>query len=45
VVVSPFGDVLAELDGGPSLLFAELDAGVVKEARAKLPVLANRHRF
>ncbi|WP_211878968.1 carbon-nitrogen hydrolase family protein [Pseudarthrobacter albicanus] len=45
VVVSPFGDVLAELDGGPGLLFAELDAGVVKEARAKLPVLANRHRF
>ena len=45
VVVSPFGDVLAELDGAPGLLFTELDAGVVKEARAKLPVLANRHRF
>ena len=45
VVVSPFGDVLAELDGAPGLLFADLDAGVVKEARAKLPVLANRHRF
>ncbi|WP_427133851.1 carbon-nitrogen hydrolase family protein [Pseudarthrobacter sp. S9] len=45
VVVSPFGDVLDELDGGPGLLFAELDTAVVKEARTKLPVLANRHRF
>lgn len=45
VVVSPFGDVLEELDGGPGLLFAELDTAVVKAARTKLPVLANRHRF
>ncbi|QCB98749.1 carbon-nitrogen hydrolase family protein [Arthrobacter sp. PAMC25564] len=45
VVVSPFGDVLAELDGAPGLLFAELDTGVVKEARTKLPVLANRRKF
>lgn len=45
LVASPFGDVLAELDRAPGLLFAELDAGMVKEARAKLPVLANRHRF
>ncbi|MDI3242804.1 carbon-nitrogen hydrolase family protein [Arthrobacter sp. AL08] len=45
VVVSPFGNVLAELDAAPGLLFTELDPGVVKDARAKLPVLANRHRF
>ena len=45
VVVSPFGEVLEELDGAPGLLFAELDPAVVKEARAKLPVLANRHKF
>jgi predicted amidohydrolase len=45
VVVSPFGDVLEELDGAPGLLFADLDTTVVKEARTKLPVLANRHRF
>lgn len=45
VVVSPFGDVLDELGGTPGLLFADLDTGVVKEARAKLPVLANRHKF
>ena len=45
VVVSPFGEVLEELDGAPGLLFADLDPAVVKEARAKLPVLANRHKF
>ena len=45
VVVSPLGDVLEELDGAPGLLFADLDTAAVKEARTKLPVLANRHRF
>lgn len=45
VVVSPLGEVLEELDGAPGLLFADLDPAVVKEARAKLPVLANRHKF
>ncbi|HSN38275.1 MAG TPA: carbon-nitrogen hydrolase family protein [Arthrobacter sp.] len=45
VVVSPFGEILAELDGAPGLLFADLDPAVVKEAREKLPVLANRHKF
>jgi predicted amidohydrolase len=44
-VVSPFGDVLNELDGAPGMLFADLDAAVVKEARQKLPVLANRRHF
>ena len=29
----------------PGLLFADLDTAVVKEARTKLPVLANRHKF
>ena len=45
VVVSPMGDILAELDGAPGLLFADLDTATVKEARTKLPVLANRHKF
>ncbi|MFE5839703.1 carbon-nitrogen hydrolase family protein [Arthrobacter sp. NPDC056493] len=44
-VVSPFGEVLQELDGAPGLLFADLDPAVVKEARTKLPVLANRREF
>ena len=45
VAVSPFGDVLEELDGGPGLLFVDLDTAIVQEARTKLPVLANRHKF
>jgi predicted amidohydrolase len=44
-VVSPFGEVIGELDGGTGLLFADLDPAVVKDARTKLPVLANRHTF
>ncbi|HKS03424.1 MAG TPA: carbon-nitrogen hydrolase family protein [Arthrobacter sp.] len=44
-VISPFGAVLEELDGAPGLLFAELDPALVKEARTKLPVLANRSEF
>ena len=44
-VVSPFGEVLQELDGAPGLLFADLDPAVVDDARTKLPVLANRHKF
>lgn len=44
-VISPFGEVLDELDGAPGLLFADLDAAVVEEARRNLPVLANRREF
>jgi predicted amidohydrolase len=44
-VVSPLGEVLEELDGGTGLLFADLDPAVVREARTKLPVLANRRTF
>ncbi|MBT2533261.1 carbon-nitrogen hydrolase family protein [Arthrobacter sp. ISL-48] len=44
-VVSPFGEVLDELDGFPGLLFADLDRALVMEARQKLPVLANRRDF
>ena len=44
-VVSPFGQVLESLEGEPGLIFADLDATVVQEARQKLPVLANRRDF
>ncbi|MEZ2391959.1 carbon-nitrogen hydrolase family protein [bacterium RCC_150] len=44
-VVSPFGTVIEELDAGTGLLFAELHPAVVEDARAKLPVLANRRDF
>ena len=43
--MSPLGEVLDELDGAPGLLFADLDAAVVREARQRLPVLANRRAF
>lgn len=44
-VVSPFGQVLEALEGEPGLIFADLDASVVDDARQKLPVLANRRNF
>ncbi|MDQ0102388.1 putative amidohydrolase [Paenarthrobacter nicotinovorans] len=44
-VVSPFGQVLEALEGEPGLIFADLDAAVVDDARQKLPVLANRRDF
>lgn len=44
-VVSPFGQVLEALQGEPGLIFADLDASVVDDARQKLPVLANRRDF
>ncbi|MCP2049718.1 UNVERIFIED_ORG: putative amidohydrolase [Paenarthrobacter nicotinovorans] len=44
-VVSPFGQVLEGIEGEPGLIFADLDAAVVAEARQKLPVLANRRDF
>jgi predicted amidohydrolase len=45
VFVSPLGEVLDELDAAPGLLYADLDAAVVREARQRLPVLANRRDF
>lgn len=44
-VVSPFGTVIESLAGEPGMLFADLDPDVVKDARTKLPVLANRRDF
>lgn len=44
-VVSPLGELLDELDGAPGMLFADLEPGVVQEARQRLPVLANRRDF
>ncbi|WP_426006075.1 carbon-nitrogen hydrolase family protein [Paenarthrobacter sp. NyZ202] len=44
-VVSPFGQVVEGLEGEPGLIFADLDASVVDDARQKLPVLANRRDF
>ena len=40
--ISPYGATLAELDAEPGLLLVDLDLELIKEARAALPVLANR---
>jgi predicted amidohydrolase len=40
--ISPYGSTLAELESEPGLLLADLDLDLIKEARAALPVLANR---
>lgn len=41
-IVSPFGEILQQLDGREALLVADLDLDAIAEARHKLPVLANR---
>jgi deaminated glutathione amidase len=41
-VLSPRGEVLAELGPEPGLLVADLDLAEVTEARQAIPVLANR---
>jgi deaminated glutathione amidase len=40
--ISPRGEVLRSLGAEPGLLVADLDLDLVEEARASIPVLANR---
>jgi deaminated glutathione amidase len=40
--ISPYGATLAELEAEPGLLLVDLDLELIREARASLPVLANR---
>jgi deaminated glutathione amidase len=40
--VSPYGEVLAELGPSPGLLFVDCEIEVIDQARATIPVLANR---
>jgi deaminated glutathione amidase len=40
--VSPSGEVLAELGPSPGLLFVDCEIEVIDQARATIPVLANR---
>jgi deaminated glutathione amidase len=42
MVVDPLGVVVARLGEAPGLLWADLDPARVKDARTRLPVLANR---
>ena len=43
-VISPWGEVIEELDSAPGLLLVDLDLTQVSEARAAIPVLANARR-
>jgi predicted amidohydrolase len=42
LVASPFGEVLAQLGEAPDLLVHDVDPESVEQARAAVPVLANR---
>lgn len=44
MVVSPLGEVRARLGGAPGLLVADIDPAEAEQARAVVPVLANRRR-
>jgi predicted amidohydrolase len=41
-VISPWGEVLAEGDASDSVLVADVDPAVVRDARARFPALADR---
>ncbi|MGW6931548.1 carbon-nitrogen hydrolase family protein [Lentzea sp. NPDC054927] len=41
-VIDPFGSVRERLDGAPGTILSDVDVPLVEEARATLPVLANR---
>lgn len=46
MIIDPWGEIVAEIDGDePGVLFADLDLGKVKEAREKVPALANARPF
>ena len=45
LVVDPWGDIVAEHDGGDGFALAEIDPARVAEVRAELPSLANRRPF
>ncbi|NUP74282.1 MAG: hydrolase, partial [Sinomonas sp.] len=44
-VVGPFGNLIERAGDGPEIIYADIDLGVVEEARRALPVLANRASF
>jgi len=41
-VISPWGEVLAEGDASESVLIADVDPAIVRDARAKFPALSDR---
>ncbi len=46
LIVSPWGEVLAEVDGAePGIIFADLDLADVAKAHARIPSLGNESKF
>jgi predicted amidohydrolase len=45
MVVSPWGEVLAEAGEDPQILFADIDPGLAAEVRAKVPSLRHGREF
>ncbi len=45
MIVSPWGEVLAEAGEDPQVLFADIDPGLCAEARAKVPSLKHGRDF
>jgi predicted amidohydrolase len=41
-IIDPWGEVLAAAAGGETMILADVDAAVVRDAREKFPVLADR---
>ena len=45
LIVDPWGDIVAECEGGDGFVLADIDPARVDEVRRQLPSLANRGRF
>ena len=45
LIVDPWGDIVAECEGGDGFALADIDPARVDEVRRQLPSLANRGRF
>jgi predicted amidohydrolase len=45
VIVSPWGEVLAEAGGDPGVIFADIDLSAVAEARARIPAIQHGRAF
>ncbi len=44
IIVDPWGRVLAEADDAPGVIMAEIEVGLVADARARIPTLAHARR-
>jgi predicted amidohydrolase len=45
MIVSPWGEVLAEAGEDPQILLADIDLGLCAETRAKIPSLKHGREF